>query len=117
MDDMKSKVLQKALGMLAVLNCKYAVVDTDGVKYGELEIVEPKGPRTRKASGINYHALYYPILKDVQPSDTIVEIQIPKGIDKESMRGAICAWCTQHWGKDTYQSQTVGDKVHIMRYA
>lgn len=115
MEDMKLAVLNKALGMLRVLGCQYAVVDYNGTKHGDLEVVPPK--QKRKYSGIDYKQIYEPFVKEITPSDTIHELTVPDGISIESLRGTMCSWCTRKWGPETYTTQVKDGKILLMRYA
>lgn len=119
MEDMKKGVLTKALGMLAVLNCQYAVVDPEGNKYGTLEIAEPRDPNKRKYTGIKYLPLFKERVDAIQPSDTVHVFEVPmiEGATLESYRGALCGYCTRTWGHETYSSKIVEGKVHLLRYA
>lgn len=115
MDDMKSAVLRKALGMLTVLGCKYAVIDPEGNKHGDLEVVPPK--KKRGPPTMDYLPLFEARLKEVQPSDTIHEFVVPDNAKPANYRGALCGWCTRHWGRETYSTQLKDNKVLLMRYA
>ena len=116
MEDMKLQVLKKALSMLDVLGCKYAVLDPDGVEYGTLTVVNKTGI-TRKRTGMDYLSIYKDRVLAMQPSDTIEEFVPPDGMPIERLRSALTAYCTAKWGKDTYTSQVKDGKVLLMRYA
>lgn len=116
----KIEALQRALKLLAAAGCKYAIIDADGKKYGELEVAEQKS-RTR-IPGLHprgtYKAHFVPMLKDVKPGSMIT---IPYGQfsgskkDKDTLRSAVCGWCSNHWGNQTYISHMNETGIELLR--
>lgn len=118
MEEMQKAVLRKALTMLMSLKCQFAVIDPDGQKHGDLEVLPPKPPRKpRTNSGIKYKVFYEERVKLIEPSDVIHEFIAPEGIDADNLRSAMCGWCSTHWGNETYSTQVKDGKILLMRYA
>lgn len=114
MEDIRKKVLDKALAMLTATGCKFAVIDPDGNKHGELEVIEPK---KRTKSDVSYKGFYEPILATIQPGEKIHEITPPEGVDIGKFRGALCGGCSRMWGTDTYSTQIKDGKILLMRWS
>lgn len=48
MEQIKVTTLRKAIGLLDACGFKYAIIDSDGIKHGELELAEIK-PATKRS--------------------------------------------------------------------
>ena len=51
MDGIKLKVFEKAINGLKLLNLKYAVIDDNGTKHGDLEVIHKIKSRSRYPYG------------------------------------------------------------------
>jgi hypothetical protein len=112
-----TKSIESAIRLLNAAGCHYKVISPNGDQYGGLEVV------TRKKKQINPNRNYGELRKyydmfmkyDASVGDVI---EIPSGkYPPEDIRGGICAKLTTIWGKGTYVSAIVEDKVQILRTA
>lgn len=76
--EVQSKALQKALHTLNILGCKYAVIDSDGAKYGDLVIAEQK-QKTRKPSFFTRGEVRSYILNFISNIQVGETVEIPYG--------------------------------------
>lgn len=126
--DIIKKVTKDAERLLKSLRAKYYIELPDGAQiWHELEgyeLVEsqPDEPerkrranRTGKPFGATV-AYYKPFLEDAKKAGDIAVIPF-SDFNPEYLRGAICAHCTQFWGKGTYTSvmNRAKGQVEVMR--
>ena len=96
MNNMERITLPKVISMLTACKVQFAIVDSDGKKHGNLDIVAPK-----KRSKLKYPfgALanhFTPYIKNLQADQAA---EVPCGqYATESMRSAIAGWANSHWG-------------------
>jgi len=112
MNTVKALAIDQALKLLNASGCKYFVIDEEGKTYGELPTTKkPKQPRKYKPGLMaNY---YKPFLIDVKIGDVAV---IPfNDFDPRSLSGAITAYLSDTWGKQSYKSCTTNSSVEILR--
>ena len=115
MNMIQKQTLNKALSFLDAVGAAYAVIDTDGVKHGTLEVVEPK---KRKKSDRPYGSLSRfasEVIGNMKVGE-VVEIDTDV-YDHETVRGAVTSWACNHWGKGTlttaYNKET--KKIEALR--
>ena len=124
MEQVFSKMLQRALKDLEILEgrklIQFKIFSVDGGEYGDLPVVEDE-PKKKKSPSKYPHGeirqYTLPFVVDLQPDD-IVSIPL-KHYEAETIRGNVCSWCTDTWGKQTYSSTVNHDKqtVEIYRHA
>jgi hypothetical protein len=117
MEAMKLTILNKALAMLRATGSKYAVIDCDGNKYGELEIVEPKARKKHVRSGIHFKPMFIDKISKVVPGEEIHVFTPPEGIPIENYRSAMCGYASQNWGNGTYSTEIKDNTVQLMRWS
>lgn len=107
--------LKKALAMLTAVGCKFAVIDPDGNKHGDLEIVQ-KTDRKRAAPAFKRGTLndyFHPYVKDLKVGEVA---EIPAGeYGVERIRGSVCSWFVRHRGKGSANTFVTKDTVQVMR--
>ena len=112
--------IERALKLLKAANCKYCIIEENGTKHGELEVVETKAKKrapSRFGRG-TMQDYYLPFLKDVEPGKMILVPYGKFGVDVEArsaLRGAITSWCSLNWGKKTYITHNSEKGVEILR--
>jgi hypothetical protein len=112
MNTVKALAIDKALRLLNASGCKYFVIDEEGKTYGELPTAKKlKNPRKYKPGLMaNY---FKPFLIDVKIGDVVV---IPfNDFDPRTLSGAITAYLSGNWGKQSYKSCTTKSSVEILR--
>jgi len=113
MEQVKELAMKRALTVLAAIGCKYAVVDCDGVKHGELEIVGAKTRTRRRAIyGIGELKKYYMPFISPLPIGSVVSIP-PDKYTAEAIRGSICSELFRLYGKGNYTT-TVNRKSNVV---
>ena len=121
MEQIKLQQLEKIKKLLTSMNCKYAIVDEDNTKHGDLEIVTIKH-RTRALSEFPHGEMSRHIRNYMDYDNfTVGEVAIIP-IEKfpaERIRSATCAKLSTVWGKDTYHSMINVSKnqIEVLRIA
>jgi hypothetical protein len=117
MEQVKELVMKRALANLSTIGCRYAIIDPDGVKHGDLEIVGKK-IRTRSAPiyGMGTLKKYYsPFIEQMTIGEVV---SIPPGeFTTEKIRGAICSELFRLYGKGNYTTTVNRNKnvVEVLR--
>lgn len=112
--EIQKKELLKALKLLAAFNCKYKVITPEGEEFGMLEVKPEKAKRPSR----HPHGAIRDYLKELVNLDLglgeVQEIEIAYFYPEE-IRGGICSWLQDNWGKGTYTTCVVEDRVQLMR--
>lgn len=117
MSGVQAVALGRALALLKAAGVKFAVIDEDGIKHGELEIAEPKtrkvfGPRKRWDKEIMPG--YREQISKMQPGDQIewvlADHQQALAFQKVSSG---CAHA--NFGSDNYITLVKGNEVELLR--
>ena len=115
MKEVQSATLKKTIALLTAMGCKFAVIDPDGEKHGDLEIIEPK-ERKRATPAFprgEVHDYFIPFIENLQIGEVA---EIPGGkYGAERIRGSICSWFVRHYGKGSANTVVVGDNVQVLR--
>lgn len=112
MNTVKTLAIDQALRLLNASGCKYFVIDEEGKTYGELPIAKKlKNPRKYKPGLMaNY---FKPFLIDVKIGDVVV---IPyNNFAPRSLFGAVTAYLSSAWGKQSYKSCSTDSSIEILR--
>lgn len=119
MNQIEKEIITKVTTVLDKFGLKYAIKDSEGTIHGELKPAET--PKKKKAG-----AIYgYGVLRSYLQSQGVLNMPvnshkvIPAGsFDPEVVRGSVCAYASQNWGKGTYKTKLTADKkgVEITRF-
>lgn len=126
--DIIKKVTKDAERLLKSLRAKYYIElpdgsqiwhDLEGYELVEAQQEEPVRKKRTNRTGKPFGSLvayYKPFLDGAKKAGDIVEIPF-SDFNPDYLRGAICAHCTQFWGKGTYTSVMNKPKgqVEVMR--
>ena len=96
MTNIERITLPKIISMLNACNFKFAIIDSDGNKHGDLEIVARKKRRPLQYPIGTLSSHFLPYIKNLVP-DQAAEIPC-LDYDPETIRGSIAAWTSKHWG-------------------
>lgn len=110
--DTQNIAITRAITLLKAAGAQFFIIGADGEQYGEL----PKPKITRQKSGIDFKAIYYPVIGEMQPGD-VCSVRAPEGISTEKLRGAMSGFASQNWGNGNHISSIKGDVVEILRVA
>jgi hypothetical protein len=117
MEQIKQTTLKKAIVLLNAIGAQYAIIDADGKKHGDLEIVEQ---RKRKPSAYEYGELtnycrtYF---KDLAVGDVQV---FPIGnYPIEVMQRTLSSWICKNYGNGTHTTCMSENRqsIEILRIA
>lgn len=110
MNQVKKMAIKQALKLLDASGCKYYVIDEEGDSYGEV----PKQNKSKRKYKCGEMANYFkPYLSEIKVGDVAV---IPSGeFDIRSLSGAITAYLSHEWGKQSYKSCTNKKTIEILR--
>lgn len=110
--------IDRAIALLQAAGCKFAIVDADGGKYGDLLIAEaPKRHRGAFPRG-TLVAHFLPHIKDIQPGMAAVVPYGPCAAEKahrNALQKAIASHCSAAWGHKTYITHMNDAGVEILR--
>lgn len=114
MSNIKQQTLKRALAMLNAIEAKYAVIDIDGNKYGDLEVSE-KTKTARKYPHGELSAYASSHMANMSITD-VCEIPFGK-YEGAEVRGAAVSWACYHWGNGSVTTSTNTDKkvVEVLR--
>lgn len=113
--DVASRAVQRAIRMLAAANCRYAVIDSQGQRYGQLEVHERSRSRRQLRPYGQLRDHCRPYLTNVAVGEAV---KIPLGrFTARELRSSITAWLTVNWGLSTYTSFCTDTHVEILRIA
>lgn len=119
MNNVEKITLQRAISMLKSCKFLYAIVDSDGNKHGDLEVVhksrKKRGPLHYPMGTLRNH--YLPFIKHMT-DDSVSEVPI-EDFDMETLRSSLCAYMSTNWGKGSY-STTIdreNNSIIVHRYS
>ena len=115
MKEVQLASLKKALATLNILGCKYAVIDSDGNRHGDLEIVQK--PERKRASPTfprgEVHDYFAPFIENLEIGEVA---EIPSGkYGVERIRGSVCSWFVRNRGKGSANTVVSGNNVQVLR--
>jgi hypothetical protein len=96
MNNVERITLPKVVSMLNACKVQFAIIDSDGKQYGNLEVVAKKKRRPLKYPFGALANHFTPYIKDLK-ADQAAEVPC-QDYDMESMRSAIAGWASSHWG-------------------
>lgn len=113
MNQIEKNVLAKVNHVLQSLGLKYAIVDSDGNKHGELNVTQEKKVKRRRSvfplGELRDHIM--PHLKSILINTTK---RVPCGkYPVESVRSSISSYATQMWGAGMYKTHVGADKTFV----
>jgi len=118
MNQVENSVLSKVTAVLNSLNLKFAIVDSDGNKHGDLNIAEQKKPKRRRSIYPLGELRAY-IMPFMQSMMVNTSKQIPVGkYAPEVVRGSVSSYATHMWGSGNYKTSVTTDKkaVELVRF-
>ena len=113
MNQVEKDVLNKVSNVLQSLNLKFAIIDSDGNKHGDLNIEKDKKPKRRRS--------IYPlgeVRAQIMPHMSSIMINTTKNIpvgkyQPEVIRGSVSSYATQLWGAGNYKTKVSADKRYV----
>ena len=113
MNQVENNVLTKVTSVLNSLNLKFAIIDSDGNKHGDLNIEKDKKNKRRRS--------IYPLGElraHIMPHLTNIMINTTKNIpvgryQPEIVRGSVSSYATHLWGAGNYKTRVTADKKHV----
>jgi hypothetical protein len=113
MNQVEKDVLNKVSNVLQSLNLKFAIIDSDGNKHGDLNIEKAKKNKRRRS--------IYPlgeVRAQIMPHMSSIMINTTKNIpvgkyQPEVIRGSVSSYATQLWGAGNYKTKVSADKRHV----
>lgn len=121
MTEIQQKALASAIKWLTAAGAKFAIIDADGVRHGELPIAEAPSKPKRKTTVPQgaYVKEAKPIIEKLTPGG-LAEIAVPEWAHSAaSFRSSVCAVAGNLFGKDNYMTTVVkrdtGAAVQVLR--
>ena len=113
MNQVENNVLAKVTNVLNSLNLKFAIIDSDGNKHGDLNIEQVKKLKRRRS--------IYPlgeVRAQLMPHMSSMMINTTKNIpvgnyQAEVIRGSASSYATQLWGAGNYKTRVTADKRYV----
>ena len=111
MNEIQKKLLYKALRYLLSVGCKFAVIDPDGNKHGDLPIIEKenktkitRAPKKYKHGTVTNYLRPF-LLKLDKVGATI---DIPFGeFDYKTLGSTLSSWTNKHYGEGAVEYKTL----------
>jgi hypothetical protein len=112
MNTLHTKALNNAVKLLNAIGAKYAIVDTDLRKYGDLEVITKKKKASPKYP-------YGVIRKHIKPYLDHIEVnqtaRIPVSpYDLDTVYGSASSTATVLWGKSAHRVGSSEDKRFVL---
>ena len=113
MNQVEKDVRNKVSNVLQSLNIKFAIIDSDGNKHGDLNVEKDKKNKRRRS--------IYPLGElraHIMPHITSIMINTTKNIpvgkyQPEIVRGSVSSYATQLWGAGNYKTRVTADKRNV----
>ena len=115
--EVQKLALHRAMAMLTAAKCQFAVIDSEGNKYGSLQVAAPP-QRTRGAFPRGTLVAHFqPHIKDMKPGDAVC---VPYGFctekpHRDALQKAISSHCSAAWGNKTYITHMNDAGVEVLR--
>jgi hypothetical protein len=114
MEPVQKIALEKLLKSLGALGCKFAVVDPEGVKHGDLEIAEPTQAAKRSPLKHAYGELKRYVDAQLDGIAVGAVINVPKDkFDLETLQSSCGHVMRLNFGSDSYMTTQANDKTHV----
>lgn len=108
--------LNKVIRSLESMNLSYAIIDSDGIVYGTLQIVHT-GRKKRNKGLYEKGELKSYILPFIQPMKEKEIIVIPYSkFERNIFQRAVCAMAHDLWGPNNYTSSMQEDGLQLHRF-
>ena len=108
--------LNKVIRSLESMNLSYAIIDSDGIVYGTLQIVHT-GRKKRNKGLYEKGELKSYILPFIQPMKEKEIIVIPYSkFERNIFQRAVCAMAHDLWGPGNYTSSMQEDGLQLHRF-
>jgi len=112
MNTIHEKALSNAIKLLNAIGAKYAIVDSDLKKHGELEVVAKKKRRPAK---YEYGVIRKHIAPYLEPLKVNESTRIPAApYDLDTVYGSASSTATVMWGKKCHKVGTSSDKKFVI---
>lgn len=112
MNTVHLKALTNAIKLLNAIGAKYAIVDTNGGRHGELEVVTKS---KRKPLKYPYGSLANHIRPYLLQCGVNQTINIPIGqFDLESVYGSASSLASKDWGNGNHKIGVTSDKKYVV---
>jgi hypothetical protein len=112
MNTVHQKALTNAIKLLNAIGAKYAIVDSDLKKHGELEVITKKKRQPAKYPYGVIRQHIAPYLANIKVNETA---RIPVApYDVETVYGSASSNATVLWGKKCHRVGTTSDKKFVL---
>jgi hypothetical protein len=114
MNTLHKRAVDNAVKLLNAIGAQYAIIDTDGVKTGNLEVVT----KTKRRKALYPHG---EVIKHIKPYidnikvNTTVEIPVGK-FDLATIYRSVSSNASKSWGTNSHSITTKDGKVVITRH-
>ena len=107
--------LNRAKQILDQIGFKYAIIDSDNVKHGELELLQEAKPRKEPAYPLGELTNYIrPYLQNLERGEFA---DIPYGkYEKNILQRSTCGYANGEWGPHSYTTHMKEDHLEVFRY-
>lgn len=117
MEQIKVTTLRKAIGLLDACGFKYAIIDSDGIKHGELELAEIKPATKRSPLAFPYGQVTEWVRKHLPANFQVGDVcEIPFGnYGPERVRSCTLNTLSRQYGLGKFTSVIDNGNVQVMR--
>jgi hypothetical protein len=111
MNEIQKKLLYKALRYLLSVGCKFAVIDPDGNKHGDLPIIEKENKKkiTRAPKKYEHGTVTNYLRPFLLKLDKVgATVDIPFGeFDFKTLGSTLSSWTNKHYGEGAVEYKTL----------
>jgi hypothetical protein len=117
MEQIKQTTLKKAIVLLNAIGAQYAIIDTDGEKHGNLEVIEQR----KRRKGLYKHgeltAYCMSNFKELAVGDVLIFPIGPYPI--KDMQRTLSSWICKQYGNSTHTTCMSEDRqsIEVLRVA
>lgn len=118
MENIQKIALEKILKSLTALGCQFAVVDPDGVKHGDLELVDPKAKTKRSPLKHPHGELKRYVESHLDGIAIGAVVSVPQDkFDLETLQSSCGHYMRLNFGSDSYMTTQMRDHnlVQVLR--
>jgi len=111
MNEIQKTLLNKALRYLSSIGCKFAVIDLDGNKHGDLPTIEKKKRKIRAPKKYGHGMVTNYLRPFLLKLDKVgATVDIPFGeFDYETLGSTSSSWACKNYGKGAVKYTTLHD--------
>jgi hypothetical protein len=113
--------ISKALAFLKAAGAQFKVIEDDGTEHGELLAIKPKPVGKQRRNPMHPYGTFTDYAKQFIDDAKAGSLKlIPYGRfekheERQSLKSSLCAYCSKHWGNESYIINSTDDGIELLR--